>query len=62
MEILLLDQQEVGPITLKMNWLTSPHLEVAYTEHATLDFQVVKSAGIDISVRDLSSETASTSK
>ncbi len=62
MEILLLDQQEVGPITLKMNWLTSSHLEVAYTEHATLDFQVVKSAGIDISVRDLSSETASTSK
>jgi hypothetical protein len=60
-EILLLDQQETGPITLKMNWLTPSHLEVAYTEHQNLDFQAVKCAGIDISVRDLSSDTIGTS-
>jgi len=62
MEILLLDQQETGEITLKMNWLISSHLELAYTKHPSLDFQAVKCAGIDISVRDLSSETTSTSK
>jgi hypothetical protein len=62
MEILVLDQQETGEITLKMNWLTSSHLELAYTKHPSLDFQAVKCAGIDISVRDLSSETTSTSK
>jgi hypothetical protein len=62
MEILLLDQQETGEISLKMNWLTPSHLEVAYTKRPSLDFQVVKCAGIEISVRDLSSETTSTSK
>jgi hypothetical protein len=62
MEILLLDQQETGEITLKMNWLTTSHLEIAYTEHPSLDFQAVKCAGIDISVRDLPSEAVSTSK
>ena len=61
MQILLLDQQETGPITLKMNWLTPSHLEVAYTKHPSLDFQVVKCAGIDISVRDLSNEAINTS-
>ena|ERR1022692_626025 len=53
-EILLLDQQETGEITLTMNWLTPSHLEVAYTKHPSLEFQVVKCGGIDISVRDLS--------
>jgi hypothetical protein len=62
MEILLLDQQETGEVALKMNWLTPSHLEVEYTKHPRLDFQAVKCAGIDISVRDLSSETDNASK
>ena len=59
-EILLFDQQETGEITLKVNWLTPTHLEIAYTKHPVIDFQVVKCAGIEISVRNLSSESAST--
>ena len=61
-QILLLDQQEMGEITLKMSWLTPSHLEVAYTKHPRIDFQVVKSGGIDISVKDLSRDEADTSK
>jgi hypothetical protein len=44
-------------IDLKMNWIDETHLEVSYKEHPNLDFQAVKYAGIDISVRDLSSGT-----
>ncbi|MGB6679567.1 MAG: hypothetical protein WBE44_22925 [Terriglobales bacterium] len=62
MEILLLDQQETGPITVKMNWLTPSHLEVTYTDNPTVDFQAVKAAGIEISVRELSSEIIKTSQ
>jgi hypothetical protein len=51
MQVLLLDQQETGEITLKMNWLTPTHLEVAYTKHPSLDFEAVKCAGIDVSTR-----------
>jgi hypothetical protein len=61
-EVLLLDQQETGPIILKTNWLSSSHLEVAYTQHPSLDFQAVKCAGIDISVRDLPGEITGNSK
>ena len=42
-------------IHLTMNWKTPSHLEVTYDGHANLGFQVAKYAGIDISVRDLSS-------
>jgi hypothetical protein len=45
-----------GTATVDMAWLTPTHLEVTYKGHATIDFQVVKCAGIDISVRDLSTE------
>ena len=58
----LLDQQEMGENTLKMSWLTPPHLEVAYPKHPGIDFQVVKSGEIDIFVRDLSRDEADTSK
>lgn len=34
------------------------HLDVTYDKHPDLYFQVVKFAGIDISVQDLSSEPA----
>ena len=43
-----------GTINLAMKWATPSHLEVMYDGHATLDFQVAKYGGIDISVRDLS--------
>jgi hypothetical protein len=61
-QILLLDQREMGETTLKMSWLTPSHLEVADTKHPPIDFQVVESGGIDISVKDLSSAEAGTSK
>jgi hypothetical protein len=44
-----------GTIDLRMKWLTPRHLEVAYNSgEGSLYFQVVKTGGIDISVRDLS--------
>ena len=46
-----------GITNVEMNWVTASHLEVTYKGHATLQFQVVKYAGIDISVRDLSNMT-----
>jgi hypothetical protein len=47
-----------GKLNLTMKWETPLHLDVTYNGHAaTLYFQVVKCAGIDISVTDLSSAT-----
>jgi hypothetical protein len=48
-----------GPIDLTMKWITRSHLEVTYDTHPDLYFQAVKALGVDISVRDLSSETNS---
>jgi hypothetical protein len=46
-----------GTINLAMKWVTPSHLEVSYDgRDGSLYFQVVKIAGIDISVRDLSSK------
>jgi len=48
---------------VQMKWLTPSHLEVAYNGNdANLDFQVVKCGGVDISVRDVSSETRKASQ
>jgi hypothetical protein len=60
--LFLIHDEESGSdsIDLKMNWLMPSHLEVTYREHPTLDFQAVKCAGIDISVRDLSIEKTHT--
>jgi hypothetical protein len=44
-----------------MNWLTPTHLELAYKGNQTVVFQTVKWVGIDITVRNLSSPTSSTS-
>jgi len=55
-EVLLL-MQNAKSIELKMNWLTPSHLEVTYRQPAVIDFQAIKSGGIDISVRDVTSET-----
>lgn len=44
---------------LKMDWITPTHLNVTYApsarpnDHVSLDFQVVKYDGVDISVREL---------
>lgn len=42
-------------MALKMNWVTPSHLEVLFKgDQSTLYFQVVRTSGIEISVRDLS--------
>ena len=52
-----------GKLDLTMKWETPSHLNVTYNGRAaTLYFQVVKCAGLDISVRDLSSEKANSSR
>jgi hypothetical protein len=45
-----------GITNVDMTWPTPTHLEVTYQGHAKLNFQAVKCAGIDITVRDLSTE------
>jgi hypothetical protein len=44
--------------SVRMKWMTPTHLDVTYIEQnrerVTLEFQVVKTSGIDISVRHLS--------
>ena len=57
MLILAFSDGPAGPDGMKvgMNWLTPTHLELTYKGKRTLDFQAVRCAGIDISVRDASS-------
>ncbi len=50
-------EKPVDEISVDMKWLTATHLELTYKGHRTLNFQAVKCAGVDISVRDLSGET-----
>jgi hypothetical protein len=45
-----------------MNWLSPTRLELTYKRHRTIDFEAIKCHGIDISVRDVTGEPASTSK
>jgi hypothetical protein len=42
-----------GGIEITLVWLTSSHLQVTFSRHPDLNFQLVKYAGIDISVQDL---------
>ncbi len=51
-----------GTINLTMKWLTPSHLEVTYNGRASINFQVVKYEGIDISVRELSNDAANPSR
>jgi hypothetical protein len=51
-----------GITNVKMEWITPNHLNVTYGGHATLDFQAIKCAGIDISVRDASTSTTNASQ
>jgi len=57
----LLFMQDAKSIDLKMNWPTPSHLEVTYKQPAVIDFQAIKCGGVDISVRDLSNGTTSSS-
>ncbi len=41
-----------GGISLTIDWLTPSHLKITFSRHPDLYLQVVKYAGIDISVRD----------
>jgi len=59
---ILLFEQDAKSIDLKMNWLTPSHLEVTYKQPAVIDFQAIKCGGVDISVRDLSNGTTSSSQ
>ena len=58
----LLFEQNAKSIDLKMNWLTPTHLEVTYRQPAVIDFQAIKCGGVDISVRDVSNGTTSSSR
>jgi hypothetical protein len=58
----LLFMQNAKSIDLKMNWPTPSHLEVTYKQPAEIDFQAIKCGGVDISVRDLSNGTTSSSQ
>jgi hypothetical protein len=39
-----------GITAVNMNWITPSHLSVTYKGHATIDFQAIKCAGVEISV------------
>lgn len=59
---------QYATMNLKMEWVTPTHLHVTYGEsarpgdHVILDFQVVKCAGIDISVQYLSGDPTESQK
>lgn len=58
-EILVLahdPHSQSGTVDLMLQWLTPTHLEIGYGQNATVDFEVVKYAGIDITVRSASIE------
>ena len=49
-----------GSMDLKMNWVSPSHLEVVYKDDPeVLYYQVIKTSGIEISARDLSSRSSS---
>lgn len=39
-------------IHVQLNWLTTSHLEITYPDFAEVDFQAVRCAGIEISIRE----------
>jgi hypothetical protein len=53
---------EPGGMNVRMNWLTPTHLELTYKGRRAFDFQAVRCDGVDISVRDLSNGTMSSSQ
>jgi hypothetical protein len=64
MEILRLSDDYETPsdeISVDMKWVTPAHLELTYKGHRMLVLQAAKCFGVDISVRDLSTSTTTTS-
>ena len=55
-------QSEPDGIRLAMNWLTPTNLDLAYKGQRNIDFQAVKCAGVDISVRELTSKANTSPK
>jgi hypothetical protein len=45
-----------GTIDLQMKWLSPSHLDVTYDNDPSLEFQVTKHDGIDISAREVSNQ------
>lgn len=58
----LSDANAGGTIELRVKWLSPSHLYVTYDKHADLYFQVVRMAGVDISVRNLSNPDVQTQR
>ncbi len=64
----LLFSHEYPTMNLKMEWVTQTHLHVTYGpsarpgDHADLNFQAVKCAGVDISVRAFSGGATSSAE
>ena len=60
----LLFSHEYATMNLKMDWVSPKHLAVSYAattrpnDHVELEFEAIKCAGIDISIRDVSGESA----
>ena len=52
---------ETDGMKATMSWLSPTHLELTYKGKQTIDFQAVKYAGVDISVRPLLSPSEPTS-
>ncbi len=50
-----------GITDVDMKWVTPEHLDIAYKGNASVVFQAIKCGGIDITIRDLSSQTAGSS-
>lgn len=53
---------EPGGMNVGMNWLTPTHLELTYKGRRSFEFQAVRCNGVDVSVRDLSTSTTSSSE
>ena len=49
-------------IGLTMKWADPSHLAVAYNGHASIDFQAVEAADVNISLQDLSGGAATASR
>jgi len=46
--------QDTATIDLRLNWLDPLHLEITYSQPASVDFQAITCGGVGISVRNLS--------
>lgn len=64
-DILLLSYATANPVgitNVDMKWVTQSHLEIGYRGRATVDVQVVRFGGVEVSLRDISSEMTAPSR